>query len=39
LGWSAKQAEDAVAAVGAEEPAAADVSSLLRAALKRLARV
>ncbi len=41
LGWSAKQADDTVAAV-AQEPAAAaatpDVSALLRAALQRLAR-
>lgn len=41
LGWSAKQAEDSVAAV-AEESAAVgetpDVSALLRSALRRLAR-
>ncbi|HRW19936.1 MAG TPA: Holliday junction branch migration protein RuvA [Dermatophilaceae bacterium] len=41
LGWSAKQAEDAVTAVAADPPAdsgPADVSALLRAALRRLAR-
>ncbi len=38
LGWSAKQAEDAVTAVVATDPTG-DVSALLRAALKRLARV
>ncbi len=41
LGWSAKQAEDAVAAVLEQSEAAGeapDVSSLLRAALRRLAR-
>ena len=38
LGWSAKQAEDAVTAVVAADPTG-DVSALLRAALKRLARI
>lgn len=41
LGWSVKQADDAVAAVAGEPTAAtgtADVSALLRAALQRLAR-
>jgi Holliday junction DNA helicase RuvA len=40
LGWSVKQADDAVDAVAAEIPpgAAADVSAVLRAALQRLAR-
>ncbi len=41
LGWSAKQAEDAVAAVLEQAEAtgeAPDVSALLRAALRRLAR-
>lgn len=40
LGWSVKQADDAVDAVAAEVPAGAatDVSALLRAALQRLAR-
>ncbi len=41
LGWSGKQAEDAVATVAEQEPAAGDdvdVSSMLRAALRQLGR-
>ncbi|MBB2891785.1 Holliday junction branch migration protein RuvA [Flexivirga oryzae] len=38
LGWSAKQADDAVAKVSAADPAVTDVSALLRAALRELGR-
>ena len=38
LGWSAKQAEDAVTAVSPAPGEVADVSALLRAALQKLAR-
>ncbi len=38
LGWTAKQAEAAVAAVTAAQPDAADVATLLRAALRHLGR-
>jgi Holliday junction DNA helicase RuvA len=38
LGWSAKQAEDAVETVAADAPADAGVATLLRAALRELGR-
>ena len=38
LGYSAKQAEDAVSSVAASAPADADVSEMLRAALRELGR-
>jgi len=38
LGWSAKQADDAVAKVTGADPAVTDVSALLRAALRELGR-
>lgn len=38
LGWSAKQADDAVERVTAAEPASTDVSQLLRLALRELGR-
>jgi len=38
LGWSAKQAEDAVDTVAADAPADATVATLLRAALRELGR-
>ncbi len=38
LGWSAKQADDAVAKVTAADPAVTEVSALLRAALRELGR-
>jgi holliday junction DNA helicase RuvA len=38
LGWSPRQADDAVEAVGAETDDKPDVSALLRAALRELAR-
>ncbi|RNI22850.1 Holliday junction branch migration protein RuvA [Flexivirga caeni] len=38
LGWSAKQADDAVAKVAAADPGVTEVSALLRAALRELGR-
>ena len=38
LGWSAKQADDAVEAVAAQAGPDATVSTLLRAALQKLAK-
>lgn len=38
LGWSAKQADDAVATVVAADPEVTEVSALLRAALRELGR-
>jgi holliday junction DNA helicase RuvA len=38
LGWSTRQADDAVEAVGPEDGDASDVSALLRAALRELGR-
>ena len=38
LGWSSRQADDALAAVSSEDGAGADVSALLRAALRELGR-
>ena len=38
LGWSARQAEDAVDTVAADAPDGADVATLLRAALRELGR-
>jgi Holliday junction DNA helicase RuvA len=38
LGWSTRQAEDAVEAVAAEDGQSSEVSALLRAALRRLGR-
>jgi Holliday junction DNA helicase RuvA len=38
LGWSAKQADDAVAKVSANDPELTEVSAMLRAALRELGR-